>query len=270
MHLKNRFFTKSSKGALKMTLLSFPPAIQALLIQAVSLLICLSLSFFLRIELTSPPSLFFYVFVQAALAAFFAFIAGMDWWWRPIQFFFPILICGFLFADIPSHYYLMGFIILALLYWSTFRTQVPYYPSKASLLPAILELLCSEKSLNFVDVGSGLGGLLLRLSQVRDRSNFVGIEIAPLPWVISYLRALLLGSKVKFFLGNYKEINFGDYDVVFAYLSPVVMPELWEKVKSEMRPGSMLLSYEFIIPDIRPDLCINIAENDPFLYVWRI
>jgi hypothetical protein len=268
--LKNRLFTKSLTGALKMALLFFPPAIQALLMQVVSLLLCLSLSFFLRGGLSSPPSVFFYVIVQAAIAAFFAFIAKMDWWWRFIQFFFPVFIWGFLLAGIPSYYYLAGFVILALLFWSTFRTQVPYYPSKGALLPVVLELLPKKESIKFVDIGSGLGGLLLRLSRVRTESNFIGIEIAPLPWIISYFRSLILRSKVQFFLGNYEEMDFVDYDVVFAYLSPVVMPGLWAKVKSEMRPGSMLLSYEFIIPGVEPDLCLNIAENDPFLYVWRI
>lgn len=247
-----------------------PPAIQALVLQIVALSLCLLLSMLFRIVLIDSPPIIFFVFIQAALAAFLAFLRGMDWWWWIIQFSFPILIIIFLFIEIPSSYYLIGFVILALLYWSTFKTQVPYYPSKKSLLPAILGLFPSEKSINFVDIGSGLGGLLIQASKIRKESNFVGIEIAPLPWAISYLRGKCTQSRVQFKLGTYEKANFGDYDVVFAYLSPAVMPAVWVKAKAEMKPGSLFLSYEFIIPDVTPDLHINITANDPTLYVWRI
>ena len=246
------------------------PAIQALFLQIASLLFCLFFSLLLIVVSIDPPSIIFYVFAQAALAAFLTFLRGLDWWWCIIQFFFPILILIFLFAEIPSHYYLVVFVALALLYWSTFRTQVPYYPSKISLLPTLLSLLPPDKNINFVDIGSGLGGMLIHVSKIRPESHFVGIEIAPLPWVISYLRGKFVQSKVRFNLGNYEKANFGDYDVVFAYLSPAVMSAVWVKAKSEKKPGSLLLSYEFIIPNVTPDFHINITPNDPILYVWRI
>ncbi|MBW8899209.1 MAG: class I SAM-dependent methyltransferase, partial [Massilia sp.] len=57
-------------------------------------------------------------------------------------------------------------------------------------------------------------------------------------------------------------------DAVFAYLSPAAMGALWRKAKSEMRPGSMLLSYEFAIADHPPGLSIVPAPGGPTLYVW--
>lgn len=246
------------------------PAIHALIIQIGSLFFCLIISLFLRTIFSSPPTILFYVFLQAAVAASFSFLRGMDWWWHIIQFVFPILVLIFLFAEIPSIYYFIIFIVLAMLYWSTFATQVPYFPSKASLVPALLSILPPHKSLCFVDIGSGLGGLLIRLSHIRDESLFFGLEIAPLPWLISYFRGRICRSQAHFILGNYESLNFGDFDVVFAYLSPAVMPAIWQKALSEMKEGSLLLSYEFIIPDVMPDLRINIIPDDPILYVWRI
>lgn len=261
---------KQIEGSSAWAKLSLPPAIQALFIQLVSLALSLALLFFATSFLIVSPSLYFVVFVQAAFAAFFSFMRGMDWWWWGIQFFFPILAIIFLAFEIPSYYYLVAFVFLGLLYWSTFRTQVPYYPSKPALLPIVLSLLDENKAVRFVDIGSGLGGLLIRLSDVRNDSHFVGIEIAPLPWFISWVRAKILKSKVQFLFGSYEDADFGAYDVVFAYLSPAAMPALWAKVKAEMSPGSLLLSYEFLIPDVKPDLCVKMAVNEPNLYVWRI
>jgi hypothetical protein len=59
-----------------------------------------------------------------------------------------------------------------------------------------------------------------------------------------------------------------DYDVVFAFLSPAAMPALWRKASAEMRPGTLLLSYEFSIPGTTPHIIDHPVENGPALYGW--
>lgn len=249
---------------------SLPPALHALLVQVFALLVpslvFLVMKYALDRTLPSP----FFVLLQAATAAALAFLRGQDWWWWLIQFCFPIVAVVMLAVALPPYFYLIAFAVMTLVFWSTFRTQVPYYPSKASLLPIILAQLPKDRALRFMDVGSGMGGLLIKLSACRPDCEFHGVEIAPLPWLISRVRAWLARANVRLNLQDYAKLNFGNYDVVFAYLSPAVMPALWEKVRGEMRPGTLLMSYEFIIPDVLPDSCINSGENAPFLYVWRI
>ena len=251
-------------------LAQMPPAALALILQIFSLILVSALAIFSELHLAFSFSLSIFIVCQAVLAAFFSFLLKMDWWWRAIQFFFPILVVLFASSKIPANYYLLAFIIFVLVYWPSFRTRVPYYPSKPSLLPVILELLPKDKSINFIDVGSGMGGLLIELANVNKTSQFWGVEIAPFPWVVSFLRGKCYKSRVHFLYGKYEKLHFSDYDVVFAYLSPAAMPDLWTKAKREMRSGTILLSYEFIISDVKPDLCINNDSNDPTLYVWRI
>ena len=80
---------------------------------------------------------------------------------------------------------------------------------------------------------------------------------------------MLAGRNVRFVRGDYETLDFGDYDVVFAYLSPAVMGALWRKASAEMRPGSLLLSYEFGIGEKAPDVTIEPAGRGPLLYGWR-
>jgi hypothetical protein len=56
---------------------------------------------------------------------------------------------------------------------------------------------------------------------------------------------------------------------VFAYLSPAAMGALWRKASAEMRPGSILLSYEFAIADKAADLVITPTGRGPVLYCWH-
>ena len=68
--------------------------------------------------------------------------------------------------------------------------------------------------------------------------------------------------------GDYARLDFSEYDAVFAYLSPAAMPALWDKASREMRPGSLLASYEFPIPGHPPTRTANVNTHAPHLYIW--
>ncbi|TCS39135.1 hypothetical protein EDC30_10186 [Paucimonas lemoignei] len=207
--------------------------------------------------------------LQGGLAAGLSAWQRLAFWWLPIQLLFPLALVGALALRLPPSIFLCLFLFFVLLYWSSFRTQVPYYPSTKPVWNAVAGLL-PEQPLRGIDIGSGFGGLVLDLSARRQDSRFEGIELAPLPWLVSKLRARCRGSRAEFRRGDYLALNFADYDVVFAYLSPAAMPSLWEKAHSEMRPGTLLLSLEFLIPEQAPDIVLEPVQGGKVLYGWRM
>ena len=190
-------------------------------------------------------------------------------WWLGIQLVFPLALLQAGALGIAPSVWLAAFVLLLLLFWSTFRTQVPYYPSGRRVWDEVAKRLPQNRPLCAIDIGSGLGGLVLELAARRPESRFVGIELAPLPWLVSAVRAKLSGSAARFVRGDYEQLDFAHYDVVFAYLSPAAMSALWHKASREMRPGAILLSYEFLITEKTPDLSIVLTGRGPALYVWH-
>jgi SAM-dependent methyltransferase len=211
--------------------------------------------------------------VQGAWAALLSWRAGLASWWRAIQFLFPpVLLLARQAADalaLPPGAFLAIFLFLLLLYWSTFRTQVPYYPSGRRVWDAVAAQLPADRPLRIIDIGSGLGGLVLDLAARRPDCDVTGIELAPLPWLASRLRALATRSRARFLRGDYESLNFGDFDVVFAYLSPVAMEGLWHKAEAEMQAGSVLISYEFVIAQREPDERLVTTDSKKILYIWH-
>ncbi len=246
------------------------PALQALFFQILSFLVVLLIARSLSIVLGITTHILLIAFVQGLIAAGLSHWRDMASWWVVIQFFFPIVLLFGLFLQLPPSVFLIAFLILLFLYWNIFRTQVPFYPSNLATWNTVAELLPKDKSVHLVDIGSGLGGLTFNLAQRRPDSHFLGIEIAPLPWLLSVLRARISKSPAKFTRGDYKNLNFADYDVVFAYLSPVAMLPLWEKARTEMRQGTMLLSYEFSIPQVEPSFTVTPIAGKPKIYVWKM
>ncbi len=245
------------------------PAIRALAIQCISLAVVFGLARFSWAMLGVKMDVLVAVVLQGLLAAIGARLARLAVWWMLIQLLLPIALLLTWLLHVPNIIFLLSFIFLLVLYWSCFRTQVPYYPSNRFARDALLSFIPPDQALQFIDIGSGLGGLPLHLARVRPLCNCFGIELAPLPWLISYLRARLGRVSVQFLRGDYCALDFSRYDIVFAYLSPAAMSQLWHKASSEMRSGALLLSYEFIIFEQAPSLIMNDPRGGPALYGWQ-
>ena len=244
------------------------PAVAALLLQIAAFPLTLAVTWLLA-RAGIPMSYLSVALIQGLAAAGLTWWRGLASWWRAIQLLFPVALFGAVQLAIPPPVFLAVFLFLLLLYWSTYRTQVPYYPSSRRVWEAVAGLLPDKQPVRVIDIGSGLGGLVLDLARRRPESTFAGIELAPLPWLVSRLRAALAGNNVRFAHGDYEQLDLGDYDVVFAYLSPAAMDALWRKASAEMRPGSLLLSYEFGIGAEPPELEIMPTGRGPPLYGWH-
>jgi SAM-dependent methyltransferase len=247
------------------------PALRALLGQIAAFPLTLA-STWLLARAGVPMSWLAVALLQGAWAALLAWRAALAPWWRAIQFGFPPLLTiahGQAIASaLPPAVFLALFITLLLVFWSTFRTQVPYYPSGREVRGIVAGLL-PERPLAVIDIGSGLGGLVLHLARARPDCDLTGIELAPLPWLAATVRASMTGARARFLRGDYERLNLGHYDVVFAYLSPAAMPGLWHKAKTEMKPGSLLLSYEFVMTEREPDRRFVTTDGKKILYVWH-
>ena len=243
------------------------PAVQALLLQCVAFLPTL-LAVWLLARGGFAPSYLTVAILQGVIAALLTRWRCLDRWWLPIQLLFPLAILAARTLAVPPWLFLVTFLILLAVFWSTFRTRVPYWASGPRVWNVVAELLPQDRPVRVIDIGSGLGGFVLDLSRRRPDSTISGVELAPLPWLGSWLRARLTGSRARFIRGDYERFDFAGFDVVFCYLSPAAMPALYAKCLAEMHTGSRLMSYEFIIDQRPPDLVIPVTQNGISLYVW--
>lgn len=244
----------------------FSAPIQALLIQLVSFFLVFFLLHLLFRFVGRAANTLVFGLLQGGLAALISHVRGMRRWWLPIQFVFPLAMFLLLALQVSPAWYLGAFFILLLLFWGAVVTRVPLYLSGRAAWDAVLDTLPKARPLSIIDIGSGLGGLVFYLASKRPDCVVEGIEISPFLWGVSCIRQKLSASKARFLPGNYEQLDLGAYDVVFAYLSPLVMDDLWMKAAAEMRPGSLLLSFEFAVEDVEPD--VRVAVGNRVLFGW--
>lgn len=208
--------------------------------------------------------------IQGSIAALLSrYWLRMPPWWLPIQFMFMPGVLAGLSLDIAPSWFLLGFLLLLVVYWGVFRTQVPLYLSSRAAWRALAALLPAKPDMRLIDLGSGLGGLLGFLGRTRPEGHYVGIEAAPLPFLLGWLRAR--GKNCAMLYGSFWRHDLAEYDVVYAYLSPVPMTDLWNKAKAEMRPGSLLVSNTFAVPGITPTETVQVDDfHASTLYIYRL
>lgn len=246
-----------------------PPSVSALLLQAAAF--ALALFGVRQLELDPEPISF--ALVCGLIAAALSQLAGLARWWLAIQMAFIPALVLMLKADLPPGVFLGAFLVLLLVYWSTFRTQVPLYLSSNKVwdaLECLLPLPKADSGFRFIDLGSGLGGVLTHLARVRPDGHYAGIESAPLPLFWSWLRTRTR-QNCEVHWGSLWDCDLSRYDVVFAYLSPVPMERLWHKAKEEMRPGTLFISSTFTIPGQAPNMTVQVDDlHQSTLLVWRM
>ena len=209
--------------------------------------------------------------IQGFVAASLGRCLGMDWWWIPIHALFAPGLLWILTFDLPPAYALSAFCLLASLYWTVSRTRVPLFLSSRDATRSVADVLPSDRSFTFLDMGCGLGGVLSSLARTRPLGQYHGIESAPLPFLVSRLRAIAGSGRLCITWGDYDELDLSRYDVVYAYLSPAAMSEVWRKASSEMRPGSLLISNSFAVPGVPPGLTIPAcAQDGSKLLLWHM
>ena len=146
------------------------------------------------------------------------------------------------------------------LYVSTSRVRISAFLDAVPMQPGQL----------FVDIGCG-DGRVLRKVRKRYGVKAVGYELNLLAYVKAKLWCLgLQNVEVKW--RNFWTADLSEVDVVFCYLFPDVMRDLSTKLKSNLKPGAVIVSCNFDLPGFIPEQVLrpgNSLHNDP-IYVYRL
>ena len=149
-------------------------------------------------------------------------------------------------------------------------TQGALYVSTSRVkITAIMDSLKMKPGQILVDLGCG-DGRVLRKANKYFKVRAIGYEINLFAYIKA--RVLCLGRKrVIVKRKNFWPVDLSNADVVFCYLFPDVMKKLSDKLKTELKPGAVIVSCNFILPGFKPARVLRpegTLNNDP-LYVYQ-
>lgn len=246
---------------------SGPPVLRALAAQGIAFAVVAGLAWGLA------PRLPFWAWplLQGGLAATLARAWRLGPGWLVFQMGLPLALAWQLGHAVPTWVYPLALAVLLAVFGGGFLTRVPLYNSSRAAWKALAMLLPAEDGGAVADLGAGLGGPLAFLARHRPGLRFTGVEASPLTWLVAWIRTAGLRSNCAMRLGSFWNLPLEDFKVVYVFLSPAPMGDLWEKARREMRPGSLLISNTFRVPDVVPEREIPLPDRqDARLLVYRL
>lgn len=245
------------------------PPIRQLALQFAAVLAVLSLAwpyYGLRGEAVPWPETALVIGVAAALLAT---ATRQAWWWRVIHALFAPMAWLVSLLEIEPGWFLLAFGLMLLVYRGALSGQVPLYLSNRRTAAALLPLL-PEGTANCCDLGAGIGSVLRPLAAIRGDVRFTGVENAPATWLCGRVLTHRYRN-IDWRMDSLWETPLSEFDLVYAFLSPAPMTQLWHKVQSEMRPGALFVSNSFAIPEIEPSEVVAVDDaRQTRLYCYRL
>jgi trans-aconitate methyltransferase len=143
----------------------------------------------------------------------------------------------------------------------------------------ILEVIGENQSnkINFFDLGCGDGRIVLAVKKNFPNLNVFGVEKSCLIF-FTKLKALLFltiltNSKNNFFLErkNFFERDLREADIIYCYLPKDLLAKLEEKLKKELKVGTIIITNTTSFPDWQPKETFVVHPEKPnfeklFLY----
>jgi SAM-dependent methyltransferase len=144
--------------------------------------------------------------------------------------------------------------------------DIHYTPTRHNIAEAMLTLASVTKDDVVYDLGSGDGRLPILAAQLHGARG-VGIEIDPTLVALSRANAKDAGvsDRVTFIEGDLFTADISPATVVTLYLSTSVLRQLEPKLRSELRPGTRIVSHQFWLPGWRADRTLRVDATELFL-----
>ena len=151
---------------------------------------------------------------------------------------------------------------------------VPPTPPGRRLRQVVFSLLPEGDAVAGVvyDLGSGWGGLALGLARRHPGHAVRGVELSPLPWLASRVRAAVARAPgLSFQRGDFFKMPLGNAGLVVCYLFPAKMVRLEEKLARELAPGTPVLSLVFAFPTWTPARVLDAGDlYHSKVYLYRV
>jgi SAM-dependent methyltransferase len=162
---------------------------------------------------------------------------------------FPVsVLAAGLGQDLPPWAWLVALAPLLAAYPIKAWRDAPFFPSPPQALTGLALRLAPAARL--LDAGCGAGHGLAAMRHAWPHANCEGIEWS---WPLAALCKLRCPwARVR--RGDLWAETWRAYDLVYLFQRPESMARAWAKACAEMRAGSWLVSLEFAVPGVRPDL----------------
>jgi SAM-dependent methyltransferase len=130
--------------------------------------------------------------------------------------------------------------------------QVPFVPSSAAVVQAVIDANVLPKEGMILDLGCGNGKALRMFERAGYKGPLIGYERAPGVWLRAKLWNIIERSHIQVRRNHFERAPLEEAKGVYVFLLTKYLKELAPMFRSRLKPGTIVVSAEFPIADWVP------------------
>lgn len=178
---------------------------------------------------------------------------------------FPLSLLASAQALLPAWAWLLPLLLLLLAYPQRSWRDAPLFPTPPGALDELSQQARLAPGERVLDAGCGLGAGLKALRRAYPEAELEGIEWSHLLAAIARLRC----RWARVHQGDMWALDWRPYRLVYLFQRPESMAQAWDKARTELAPGSWLVSLDFEVVGRQADTRLELQDGRA-LWVYRI
>lgn len=170
------------------------------------------------------------------------------------------------------------YIVLLVLFISFYyggMSAAPWVPSRKSDLDRVFKLVDKyydvKKNGNFVELGFGDGRIVFEAANRGMKST--GYEISLMQFIYTFIKRLFakkdIKDRTKLHLKSFWGVSLGEADIVYFFLMPKIYAKMQKKLKEELKPGTLVITYVWPFEDWEP-LEVSVLDGHHKIYIYKV
>jgi hypothetical protein len=151
----------------------------------------------------------------------------------------------------------------------SFITKIPYLPSKTNTIKKIANSIEIKPNSTVFDLGCGDMKFLIHLEKFYNFTG-IGLEISPIPYLFAKVNLKLNNSNNKIYYKNIFQQDLSSANYIFTYLTPPILHKLSQKIISECKPNTLVISNSFSIPNLKLVQEIPKSKQNQKIYIYSV
>ncbi len=129
----------------------------------------------------------------------------------------------------------------------SFFSIAPWVPTNKNDLEKIWKIIQLNDDEKFLEIGCGTARVSLYLAKKYPQAQIYGIELSPLFFLISYIKAKFSGQKnITILYWNALKVDFSQYDIIYIFGLPEILEKTFApKLEQELKKNARFYSYTF-------------------------
>jgi len=173
----------------------------------------------------------------------------------------PILIISLSFIVVAT--FIIVFFGLNMVYVNL-RTLVPWVKTPLKNLQIVLDEIKLPAGSLIYDLGCGDGRFLFLAEKMKLQA--VGYELALYPYLKAQFNKFAQASRVEIRRKDFLKQDLNQADAIFVFLNALMMERVGVKLKKNLRPGILVVSYGFNIPGWLPFKTLDTKPSVTYIY----